>query len=409
MKLNKKLGFIASLIVAMMPKGSKADLFLCAACPAGTYGKGDSLNCTPCPVGQYQDIVGQGSCKSCPVGKYQDKTGQGSCITCPMGQYQDKTGQSSCKTCSGTAASFKQCGGLYILWIMVNGQIVTRAYPCSERYKTEKECKEAIGRGCKPEYMDTMYLSNPSRTGCTSIGEMPLDYFTQIASGTSGSSSCPTGTLQPGWYLVRLRGGSGGGGDHDGASLKYIFYIPSTATYQICAGGDGGGGGGGSWLKLNFGGKDYYFVAGGASGGGRSTGETTYDGSGGGGGIGGGGAAGSIDFAPSGGRSGPYEGGTTWSGAGGLYQSGRTGRSCGGFASGGSGGGGGGWGGDGSTTQHNIPCEGPDAPKITINIITGYNTTGTKTGGFGDNTSHESNALKIPDCGSSCAILYKLK
>ena len=148
MKLNKKLGFIASLIVAMMPKGSKADLFLCAACPVGTYGKGDSLNCTPCPVGQYQDIVGQGSCKSCPVGKYQDKTGQGSCITCPMGQYQDKTGQSSCKTCpSGTKKIFSVCKGL------ISSQLIL---PCSIN-ETEESCK--AWSTCTPEYIEVPYFS----------------------------------------------------------------------------------------------------------------------------------------------------------------------------------------------------------------------------------------------------------
>ncbi len=350
MKLNKKLGFIASLIVAMMPKGSKADLFLCAACPVGTYGKGDSLNCTPCPVGQYQDIVGQGSCKSCPVGKYQDKTGQGSCKTCPMGQYQDKTGQSSCKTCpSGTKKVFYKCTGLMPAYPIL---------PCSIN-ETEESCK--AWSYCTPEYIEVPYFSNPSRTGCVSADNLTLDNFTQIASGNK------SGSLQSGFYLIRLMGGTGGQGDcsvgskGDGGSpglpggkFNYIFYLPQSASYQLLVGNNGrnidcfaggnccsgGGGGTGSYLRLTFNGKDYYFAVAGGKGGGAYYINNEWD------------------------------------------------------------------------TYHRDGEKGTGI-KSPINIITDYNKTSIYSiytnELINSRQTHTSNVPKIPDCGSSCAILYKLK
>ncbi len=255
------------------------------------------------------------------------------------------------------------------------------------------------------------------KTQCFAIANLVQSNFTQIASGGVGSSSCPTGTLQPGWYLVKLRGGQGGvAWDYTGGSggtLQYVFYVPSNASYQLCAGGNGtrGGGGGGSWLKLNFSNKDYYFVAG---GGGGTGGGSSKGGGGGGGGIGGGGGAGYLS-GRGGGRSGPYAGGERCSGGKGLISNGE--KSICGLYSKYPGAGGGGGGGSGASDEG---TGGGRGLGITINIITGYMTTGTKSGGFGGygsnsgdgnsgKSSHSSNtSSSIGACGSSCAILYKL-
>ncbi len=338
MKLNKTLGILSTLSLGIIPTLTKADLFQCLACPAGTYGNGTSTSCTPCPAGQYQNA----------------------------------TGQSSCKPCNG--------------------------------------------------------IVNDSKTGCINIGDLTLDNFTQIASGSPGSASCPTGTLQPGWYLVRLRGGAGGKGidnfGKSGTPLQYVFYLPLTSSYILCSGGDGentksiiggDGGGGGSWVKLNFGEKDYYFVAGGGGAGGSMLyspfGISFYIG-GGGGGIGAGGGGGGTGYGANGGRSGPYTGGKSVGGGQGLIN-GNDGLEGLSFETGGSGGGGGGGSSSNSLTS-----------PITINIINGYKTTKTITqifGGIGGGggevkftstsgtSSHTSNVPKIPSCGSSCAILYKMK
>ncbi len=254
----------------------------------------------------------------------------------------------------------------------------------------------------------SFYQCMPCPTGsysingrCRYIKDLVENDFNRIANASPGSSSCPTGTLQPGWYLVKLRGGKAGGWnsaigimyEQNEARLQYIFYLDKTSSYMLCAGGNGGwdnrlsrgGGGGGSWLKLNFGGKDYYFVAGGGSG------------FGGGGGIGGGGSAGSEGS--DGGRSGPYAGGTY---TGDQFGKGlNNGRTYAGIASGGGG---------GATGLNYLASSSAVGfcPLLTINIINEYKTTGMAIGGFGGSTSHVSNTT-ISACGSSCAMLYKLK
>ena len=256
----------------------------------------------------------------------------------------------------------------------------------------------------------SFYQCMPCPTGsysingkCRYIKDLVENDFNRIANASPGSSSCPTGTLQPGWYLVKLRGGKAGGENNavrivyekNEATLQYIFYLDKTSSYMLCAGGNGGwdsrlsisGGGGGSWLKLNFGGKDYYFVAGGGSG------------FGGGGGIGGGGSG--DTQGSDGGRSGPYAGGTY---SGDQFGKGlNNGRTFNGIGPGGGGGGG-----ADATNYMGFYNSTGFCPSLTINIINEYKTTGMTIGGFGGSTSHVSNTT-ISACGSSCAMLYKLK
>ncbi len=252
---------------------------------------------------------------------------------------------------------------------------------------------------------------------CKYLSDFVESDFTQIASGSPGSASCPTGTLQPGWYLVKLRGGKGGdnreGKGGNGGSLQYIFYLDKVSSYMLCAGGNGdnaigynGGGGGGSWLKLNFDKNDYYFVSGGGAGYPKSYG-------GGGGGIGGGGGGGSL-FASSGngGRSGPYAGGESGANSAGYPGEGlNKGTKPSSGIAGAAGGGGG-----GNGVGKSLSDKGGTCPAITIKIITGYKTIGSKTANFGGHatsnitgTSSHSSNTSISGCGSSCAILYKAK
>ncbi len=83
MKLNKKLGFIASLILAMMPKGSEAKLFQCVACPAGTYSDGTKSSCTKCDYGTYSHM-GATTCTKCPSGQVSNQ-GATSCTSFSSG------------------------------------------------------------------------------------------------------------------------------------------------------------------------------------------------------------------------------------------------------------------------------------------------------------------------------------
>ncbi len=303
-------------------------------------------------------------CMPCPAGTYASG---GKCVACPEGYYCSDGTKRACPTGTYSYPGANTC--------------------CS-------------------------FGQYPGNSSCFGLADLTLSHFTQIASGGMGSSTCPTGTLQSGWYLVKLKGGMGSA---EGGTLQYTFFLPSTATYQLCAGGNGGGGkngggsggGGGSWLKLNFGGKDYYFVAGGGGGrGGYSSSYAISFGGGGGGGIGGGGGGSGGSFSGvdsgAGGRSGPYAGGGIGGGGKGLNNGANA------HYSGGAGGGGGG------TAFDRNGSKGGTCSPITINIINGYKTTTTKTGNFGGDayvvgtSSHTSNVPHISACSSSCAILYKL-
>ncbi len=293
-------------------------------------------------------------------------------------------------------------------------------------------------------------------TKCFRMSDLKDENFTEI--NGQASNGCRIGTLQPGWYLVKLEGGRSRGAcwaaSKSGAELRYVFFVPSTASYQICAGSDGdycvgeadngcwtpkchgaSGGGGGSWLKLNFGGKDYYFVAGGARGfdiGENGTGNDNPDeikgGAGSGGGIGGGGGgAATLKYNGSkGGSSGPYAGGTggtisngeTFGGRGGQgLTNGHNGSSNKSYHAGGGGSGGGGSYSGTTTSSYFFGLTiagGRASDAVTINIINGYKTTSriTKRFGGGDgnsaSASHEDNAPNISRPYGSTAKLYKL-
>ena len=80
-----------------MPTTSQAQVYMCQACPAGTYSDGTQTQCTPCPAGTYSN--GSASeCKACPAGKYS-KAGSSECQTCGAGTYST-AGAGSCSSCS---------------------------------------------------------------------------------------------------------------------------------------------------------------------------------------------------------------------------------------------------------------------------------------------------------------------
>ena len=58
---------IGSFVVAgTLPTTSQGQVYMCQACPAGTYSDGTQTQCTPCPAGTYSN-GGAGSCTKCEV------------------------------------------------------------------------------------------------------------------------------------------------------------------------------------------------------------------------------------------------------------------------------------------------------------------------------------------------------
>lgn len=93
MKLNKtKILFTTGIfgILSAEAYSQTQSIYMCKACPAGTYAGLGSNTCTQCPAGSYSQI-GASSCTKCGTGEYS-VAGATSCSKCPSGQTSDSTG-----------------------------------------------------------------------------------------------------------------------------------------------------------------------------------------------------------------------------------------------------------------------------------------------------------------------------
>jgi len=76
----------------------------CTQCLAGTYSVGAVANCAACPAGRYSSS-GASSCTGCPVGESTNGlTGQTTCYNCGNGTYAPNIGTPQCVNC--TAGTF---------------------------------------------------------------------------------------------------------------------------------------------------------------------------------------------------------------------------------------------------------------------------------------------------------------
>ena len=97
MKLKNIIKIGSFVVAGALPTASKAQVYMCQACPAGTYSDGTKTQCTPCPAGTYSN-GGASECKACPAGKYSP-AGSSECKDCTAGTYSTG-GAGSCSGCS---------------------------------------------------------------------------------------------------------------------------------------------------------------------------------------------------------------------------------------------------------------------------------------------------------------------
>lgn len=93
MKLNKtKILFTTGIfgILSAETYSQTQSIYMCKACPAGTYAGLGSNTCTQCPAGSYSQI-GASSCTKCGTDEYS-VAGATSCSKCPAGKTSDSTG-----------------------------------------------------------------------------------------------------------------------------------------------------------------------------------------------------------------------------------------------------------------------------------------------------------------------------
>ena len=226
MKLNKKLGFIASLIVAMMPKGSEAKLFQCVACPAGTYSDGTKSSCTKCDYGTYSHM-GATTCTKCPSGQVSNQ-GASSCIDFSTGGTQISLSGGKGTLSPGVYRVELSGGkggrgqGITCGWNTCYGGYGGNGYTNKEVFivkNTTSYTYSIGGTGVSHGVQSRCYGG-----GCNATG------------GRGGTSSFNA----PGVINISAAGGYGGGGACD--------------TTWSCNGGGGGAGGNGSsgngWIRL---------------------------------------------------------------------------------------------------------------------------------------------------------------
>ena len=78
MKLKNIIKIGSFVVAGALPTASNAQVYMCQACPSGTYSDGTQTQCTPCPAGTYSN-GGAGSCTSCPSGQFANSSKTG-CI-----------------------------------------------------------------------------------------------------------------------------------------------------------------------------------------------------------------------------------------------------------------------------------------------------------------------------------------
>lgn len=78
MKLKNIIKIGSFIVAGTLPTTSQGQVYMCQACPAGTYSDGNSTSCTACSGNTYS-AVAAGSCTSCPSGQFANSSKTG-CI-----------------------------------------------------------------------------------------------------------------------------------------------------------------------------------------------------------------------------------------------------------------------------------------------------------------------------------------
>ena len=78
MKLKNIIKIGSFVVAGTLPTTSQGQVYMCQACPAGTYSDGNSTSCTACSGNTYS-AAAAGSCTSCPSGQFANSSKTG-CI-----------------------------------------------------------------------------------------------------------------------------------------------------------------------------------------------------------------------------------------------------------------------------------------------------------------------------------------
>ena len=203
MKLKNIIKIGSFVVAGALPTASKAQVYMCQACPAGTYSDGTQTQCTPCPAGTYSN-GGASECKACPAGKYS-KAGSSECQTCGAGTYST-AGAGSCSGCAQPTYSGWSSGSCGMTatrtkttYCNASGNTFATANPSnSTESKYNGDCPKCKvveycmceRRGNSGQYMGTCSCNNSSTIRYVSIGEyITSKYSTSTEGGNNNHYS----------------------------------------------------------------------------------------------------------------------------------------------------------------------------------------------------------------------------
>ena len=193
MKLKNIIKIGSFVVAGALPTTSNAQVYMCQACPAGTYSDGTQTQCTPCPAGTYSN-GGASACKACPAGKYS-KAGSSECQTCGAGTYST-AGAGSCSGCAQPTYSGWSSGSCGVTatrtkttYCNASGNTSATANPSNStesKYNGDcPKCKVTTGGG-----MCTM-RNNSGQSRGENCGQQATTYYVNYGKTVSpGKKSC---------------------------------------------------------------------------------------------------------------------------------------------------------------------------------------------------------------------------
>ena len=188
MKLKNIIKIGSFVVAGALPTTSNAQVYMCQACPAGTYSDGTQTQCTPCPAGTYSN-GGASECKVCPAGKYSP-AGSSECKDCATGTYSTG-GAGSCSGCAQPTYSGWSSGSC--------GVTATR---------TKTTYCNASG--------NTSATANPSNS-----------------TESKYNGDCPKCKVTTGWGMCTMRNGSGQTRGENCGQQATTYYVDYGKTVKV--------------------------------------------------------------------------------------------------------------------------------------------------------------------------------
>ena len=286
MKLKNIIKIGSFVVAGALPTTSKAQVYMCQACPAGTYSDGTQTQCTPCPAGTYSN-GSAGSCTSCPSGQFANSSKTGCINVRNATKLVSQVAKATIATCTTATLDPYQPYRVILRGGKggnsrsgrkgANGGFVEYNF----YVETKQTVELCAGNNGNRKAYNTDYNENPYDTPSNGAGGGAGSWIkfadnTFIAVGGGGGASYDEGSGGGGGGIgAGASGGDGKGkhcGGHGGSVGNYAGGEFSCYRYGIGMGGKGYLKNGGDGTCNSVGQMTFYGGTGGSGGGGGGNG-----------------------------------------------------------------------------------------------------------------------------------------